>query len=309
MFEFVLVVVLANAMMLACLYFLRHVIAIKAPVLFMAVGISTFYCILYPFVVARIPYPKILFLYIILIIIGAAVLYFIETRFFLRCDGGESLAGMAATEALAVVEPKRPLLAVRKEFADRMAAVDFTRLLQFYRIGGQKGSVDESSGPGGPVKESVRESGVSCHQHLEMPDEPGIDLPAAAMESVTDDVASLADLEAAPALEEKNQKTEEGPIQQCGEDIGILVARAFDRLEYGDSVGAVGDFFKALRLEPPPKLAVMLCVEIVSVYLAQGHKRQALAALEMLEAVWGQALSAEDLAEIKVKINKLRGEV
>lgn len=305
MFEFVLVVVLANAMMLACLYFLRHVIAIRAPVLFMAVGISTFYCILYPFVVARIPYPKILFLYIILIIIGATVLYFIETRFFLRCDGGESLAGMAATEALAVVESKSPLLAVKKKFAGRRAAVDFTRAFQFDRIGGRKASVDESPGMGVPVEEPVRKSGVSCHQPLEMPDEPGIDLPAAAMESVSDDVSSPAGLEEAPALGE----AEEGPILQDGEDIGILVARAFDRLTYGDSAGAVGDFFKALRLEPPPKLAVMICVEIVSVYLAQGHKRQALAVLEMLEAVWGRDLSAEGLAEIKSKINKLREEV
>lgn len=62
-------------------------------------------------------------------------------------------------------------------------------------------------------------------------------------------------------------------------------------------------------MDPPPKLAVMLCVEIGSVYLAEGQKGPALAVLEMLEAMWGQALSAEDLAEIKTEIIKLRGEV
>ncbi|MFZ5651719.1 MAG: hypothetical protein ACOY4I_12800 [Bacillota bacterium] len=334
MFEFVLVVVLANAIMLACLYFLRHVIAIRAPVLFIAVGISTFYCILYPFVVARVPYPKILFLYLILIMIGAALLYLVETRYFSHYGGEEGPAGMTASEALAVMGSKSPPLTAIKEFNDRAAAGDFTGIIQVaedsveHIQAGSKPEEIEEDGQEAAEEEIQLEAGESGDPETEtapcavyeqaceaLPqDEAECDTPPEAAEveavpSVESDSLSQAALEAAPAIEENSERAEECPALKDGGEIGPLVARAFDRLASGDSAGSVNDFFKALRLDPPPKLAAMLCVEIGSVYLAEGQKRQALAVLEMLDAVWGQALSAEDLSEIKAKINKLRGEV
>lgn len=325
MFEFVIVVVLSNAIMLACLYFLRHVIAIRAPVLFIAVVISTFYCLLYPFAAARVPYPKILFFYVVLIMIGALLLYLVETRYFSQC-GEEAPAGMTASGALAVTASKRPPLPAIMEFNHREAAVDGADDVQAGSMhevieeDGQEAAEEEIQLEAVESREPENET-VPCAVYEQvceaLPQYEGRcdTLPEAAeaevAPSLDTDILSQAAVEDAPAKEENGEGAQETPaVEDRGEgEIESLVARAFDSLAFGDSVSAVNDFFKALRLDPPPRLAVMLCVEIGSVYLAEGHKRQALSVLEMLEDVWGQALSAADLAEIKTKIIKLRGEV
>jgi hypothetical protein len=92
-------------------------------------------------------------------------------------------------------------------------------------------------------------------------------------------------------------------------DINSLVAGAFDRLALGDSAGAVDNFFKALKLGPPPRLAVLLCTRISSLYTAQGRSRQALAVMEMLEVVWGPMLDESDMKGVKTIIIQLRGEL
>ncbi|MFZ5596039.1 MAG: hypothetical protein ACOY31_03405 [Bacillota bacterium] len=100
--------------------------------------------------------------------------------------------------------------------------------------------------------------------------------------------------EAADATEEG------GTIYDAGEDdLNRLVTAAFDSLAAGDSPGAISGFLKALKQNPPPKLAVMLCMEISSIYIAQGRKDQALAVVEMLEAVWGPVLDESDLNKVK----------
>lgn len=422
MLEYVLVVLIANAVMLACLYLLRHAIAIRAPVLLITVCISTFYCILYPFLVAHIPYPKIVYFYLMLIIVGAAVLYFIEVKFFSQYDTGDNIAGIVSADAMAVVEAKRPLPGVLKELINRIPVIDFKRTLSFIRLNstgvsgvggpaamnspgnlagqengaattaeavagtsvafnqvaatvleaGASGKEDTSEkgleGSNGaaaeetpvdsepveiceapvdtveyaadevaeaeetpwdsePVETSeARDEGADPSQSIETGGDrsaaidtsliPGPDSPVS--ENVSGESIVLMDTIILPAAKdaaekeektEKAEKAEEGPIAQERVTIGNLVDRAFERLASGDSTGAVDYFFKALRLTPPPKLAVMVCIEIVSVYLAEGRKSQALAVLEMLEAVWGQALSADDLVLVKAKIIKLRGEV
>jgi len=489
MFEFVLMVVLANAIMLACLYILRHVIAIRAPVLFIAVGISIFYCILYPFLVSRVPYPKVLYLYALLIMIGAALLYIIETRFFsVEEIGDNEVAGMTIGDTLAVVEGKRFSLDSIRGMVNRLSLKEsiraFPLTVKNFRLeqpGGDltgnryasagieaelspdnvhlqkdrkelkeevdtlalcasqvvathfpveycaKGiveaqeelSVDESRAepgepesvggivqtgeavttvkdgaqsfveisegveitpqdaeeiaadtedtPQGPeeitegaedtpqdaeeiaegiehISEGATEQLALMNGHheecippmLEIPDQaviqesadkPGISRDSMAILDV--DVLGDIDVEAVSADEavDEPEVTEEqwnfegasGDIsggkahddrELTGESqINIMVARAFDSLASGDSAGAVEDFFRVLKMEPPPKLAVMLCIEISSIYLAGGHKRQALAVLEMLEVVWGHALDSVDAEEVKIKIKRLKGEI
>ncbi|MDA8227705.1 MAG: hypothetical protein M0T74_08395, partial [Desulfitobacterium hafniense] len=62
MLEFTMLVIVANLSILACLYVIRHTIAIKTPVLLIAVGISVFFCVLFPVLAVRVPYPMIIYL-------------------------------------------------------------------------------------------------------------------------------------------------------------------------------------------------------------------------------------------------------
>jgi hypothetical protein len=93
-----------------------------------------------------------------------------------------------------------------------------------------------------------------------------------------------------------------------GEDIGSLVARSFDALGAGDKFKALEGFFKALKLNPEPRLAAMLCIEISSIYLSEGRRVQALAVMEMLQDVWGPALGEKDSERVKTIIIQLRRE-
>lgn len=99
------------------------------------------------------------------------------------------------------------------------------------------------------------------------------------------------------------------PGQPVELEIKTIVARAFDALGAGDKFGAAKSFFKALKLDPPPKLAAMVCVEISSIYLSEGRKPQALAVMEMLQEVWGPMLDENDSGRIKTIIIELRREV
>ena len=453
MFEFVLMVVLANAIMLACLYILRHVIAIRAPVLFIAVGISIFYCILYPFLVSRVPYPKVLYLYALLIMIGAALLYIIETRFFSAEEIGDNeVAGMPIGDALAVVEGKRfsldsirgmvnrlslkerirafPLIIKNsrleqpggdltvnrytsagieaelsldnvhlqeerkelKEEVDTLAlcasqvvathfpveycAKEMVEVQEELSVDESRAEPGETESVGGIVEtgEAVTTVKDGAQSFVEIPEglentpqdaeeitkgtedtlqdpeeitEGAEDTPqdaeeiAEGVEDISEDVSEQSALmnshheECIPpvslymldildevVIEESSDKpgisrdfmTEEQKAHDDREltgesQINIMVARAFDSLASGDSAVAVEDFFRVLKMEPPPKLAVMLCIEISSIYLAGGHKRQALAVLEMLEVVWGHALDSGDAQEVKIKIKRLKGEI
>ncbi|KJS02111.1 MAG: hypothetical protein VR68_03535 [Peptococcaceae bacterium BRH_c4a] len=336
MFEFVLMVVLANAIMLACLYILRHVIAIRAPVLFIAVGISIFYCILYPFLVSRVPYPKVLYLYGLLIMIGAALLYIIETRFFSVEEEEVDALALCASQVVAAHLPGKYGAEEIIEVQDDLEEI----------------STDEPRGEGEAQSEECIPP-VSLYM-LEILDEvvigeesdkPGITRDAMTILDVVDEVATVEEaitssdrdyadggavLQDYPGnLLKETEKviTEEqwelegtagdisgGETRDEQEWVGdsqisIMVARAFDSLASGDSAGAVEDFFRVLRMEPPPKLAVMLCIEISSIYLARGHKGQSLAVLEMLDVVWGHALDPGDAQEVKTKIKRLEGEI
>ena len=556
MFEFIAVVVLANLILLAVLYVLRHVIAIRAPVLLIAVGISILYCILYPFLMALVSYPQVLYLYVFLVVAGAGSLYVIESRLFavgelkdaerpveagviayipeagLPIDMEEAADMAASTESADVPVEDKPAMAdkitevyiTEDEVAALLKAADNGRLegaeedISFYTED-EIAAVEEGPGPADiqaegvpgrdnsaageitatleepavadpvdtveeagfsgadgkdsdinieeflPVEEESvlayeeeaavpdgewpvpetwlpeglpetahvaaevlvdeagfsgadgKDSDINIEEFLPVEEEsvlayeeeaavpdgewpvPETWLPEGLPETahvaaeVVEDVPGLADktiaghitadevaaiLEVAgageqeragedisfygpddiAAFEEGPEPAEvvvditgwddavadettatlegpdtEGPVEHesteetaavageeygdiaaeeqtlPGDDLSSLVAMAFDKLASGDSAGAVDSFFRALKLGPPPKLAVMLCTRISSIYSSQGLHRQALAVMEMLEVVWGPMLDDSDREGITTIIIQLRGEV
>jgi len=536
MFEFVLMVALANAIMLACLYILRHVIAIRAPVLLIAVGISVLYCILYPFLVSWVPYPKVLYIYALLIMIGAAVLYAIETRFFSVAEMGDSeVTSMPVGDALMAVDckkfssdsekgmrswrslmegigalplivglrsgkklPAQPihtpddaLVSVKCEDAGRTyqiitdgtsrveqpveaeltptggvsqdnsieryieisaLAPSFSPVVATTYAGTEEKVEDqdylEAHSTAEPLfaeevqsvticeavsldevpkhsfedslddKEEIGEEAKDVSEKVEFISEKAVYTESQPQESAlpvsldmldalkevvvveepdksgnSTEIMRIFDADKLDATEEdiissgvdhtednlllqdqQEYQPEEAKMAEVGQEeqpasakeseisvqevamqsadeveesegiisevitpdqgefkendnvisggetrdvreltgdsqISMMVARAFDDLYSGDSAGAVEGFFRILKMDPPPKLAVMLCIEISSIYLARGHKRQALAVLEMLEVVWGHALDSGDANEVKIKIKRLRGEL
>ncbi|MFZ5642972.1 MAG: hypothetical protein ACOY46_05235 [Bacillota bacterium] len=522
MLEFIIVVILANLVMMALLYFLRHAIAIRAPVLFIAVGISIIYCIIYPFLAAQMHYPKVLYLYVLLIMAGAGALYYIEVKFFSARELSEgNIASMTVGEALAAMEGAgdvqranklavywesivstiRGIPGIRKDsetasgvyvLSNSVAAAGvltgpadpqtakFQAESQDLAPDGRGCSIWEATQPEDlkgfvepAAAEEVVQGDSECRQAhsgekaeiipeeveefmpLEdevailsvesedtVPDEQGYVLEEAVQpenaEYVTEHIAAeevgqgaseyqqdgyhceaeaveykdtaqderwcVLEEEAQPDDEEEaidyieaetgepiediglaeqfdqaipedlyvltatlevaemiasaefgtslvsasvdgEVSIEEIPVAQSGvggmeteyiqgigdtyneseafpaeqdnesqmtaqeDEISIIVAKAFDLLAHGDSAGAVDMFFKALKMGPPPRLAVLLCTRISSIYMAQGLKRQALSIMEMLEVVWGPSLNESELKGIKSIIIQLRGEV
>ena len=593
MFEFIAVVVLANLIMLAVLFVLRHVIAIRAPVLVLAVGISIIYCILYPFLVALISYPQVLYLYVFLVVAGAGSLYIIENRFFTvrelkegeasgiiagdaleaigveqtavfgglpaldwgsagrvfsmpgqyagatqegplpsvheekffvqeEAGGQSSAAGDVREDTLSRYEDEGTVDAVAIEYipesglpeyleteaadpaagpvsaalpeedmpvmADKAAEGQITgdevaALLKATYAGEPEGAVediafykedeiaDAEEGPGpadvqvedvtdrddyiaggitatmerldktGPV-ETMEEAWLARPYEEEfhidteecLPEEEasvlafeektevqggerpitvtglpegletetsvmaaaipvedasGLDNEIIAGYITEDEVAAIEELaafaegtepaelsvadipgwddavadeitatlegldvidpvltveetvlagvdassfidELLPVEQEFTEQTADGAGEKQGDvtesmaepdyipaeeqsspgyDLNSMVAIAFDKLASGDDAGAVDCFFRALKLGPPPRLAVLLCTRISSIYSSQGHSRQALAVMEMLEVVWGPMLDDSQLKGITTIIIQLRGEV
>lgn len=446
MFEFVTLVVLANLAILGGLYVLRHFIAIRAPVLFMAVGLSILLCILYPFVVVLVSYPQVIYLYAALILAGAALLSVIESKFLVaeelrqnenlstalgdvlvatggapaveagrdtfHVSGGANLnqtrespgnsvvagepppspiqytaniieevvvpspwepgisaapgqmvygsdepdiaPGATVDDELPVMPPGSDYLtavwpaeqaatveAVPEEItctvdagpAEPAAAIDNCYPVEPAGTLPEEpvtaGDIAGDLPAGAPLGEgfSAGESdwvspaslggatppelaGETTRPELVFPEETADEPPADDKPGVA--VSQPEDYNPAPARGPYPGGMTEGPgedtVPTGGEDIGGLVARSFDALVAGDKFKGLEGFFKVLKLNPEPRLAAMLCIEISSIYLSEGRRMQALSVMEMLQEVWGPALGEKDSERIKTIIIQIRRE-
>lgn len=295
-----MLVILANLIILGGLFFLRHVIAIRAPVLFMAVGISIALCVLYPVLVARISYPQVLYLYAALILAGAGVLYTIENKFFAPEEIRRNEISAAALGDVLVAVEGAP-------------AVDFSRETFPVFIGASPGNI-QGEEPRDlysnmePAAEALPEAEILLigpPSPLEAaPAEPAEEeMPAALAAGEVPELILPWDTPEAAIAQTVDQQP---PIP---ETIEGLLDKAFDALGSGEKYRAAEIFFKALKLNPGPKLAVMICLEMSSIYLSRGRKGQALAVMEMLWDVWGPMLDEVNTVKIKTILIQLRREV
>jgi hypothetical protein len=322
MLEFVIIVIIANLIMLAALYLLRHVINIRAPVLFLAVGISILYCLSYPFLAARVPYPQVVYLYTVLVLAGAGVLYIIESRILepykIRDD---EMAGMSVGEALAAVGGIKPSVQVtvepdEKNDPERMAAEPDTAATNAHAEDVKDKVAEESVA--GTAKDGELEEKAPADELVEEVLTAGAEGEVATGEAEDEIVAGEAEDEEITDGAEEKVITEEivgeqdfgrlcADLQEVGvlphdEAVCGLIVQSFDCLAAGDSTGAVEGFFEILKLKPSPELALKLCTVISSVYLAKGYKEQALSVMEMLKVMWGPVLDENDLERMETTI-------
>ncbi|MCL6477703.1 MAG: hypothetical protein K6T65_04740 [Peptococcaceae bacterium] len=362
MFEFVSLVVFANLILLACLYFLRRLIDVRVPVLFIAVVISVFFCILYPFLATIVTYPQIIYLYIGLILAGAGLLYWVESKLISGEVRENKYSGVSVGDTLAVVEGGGPAMEINggvfRDYGKRSGVQDTDKPVAT----GLTAVLPEESVPAnlyetpavlmvpetemkdietpvvyveGPAEEMAAWEGPRLEEAAweEPPVEAAEEAAAEEEQPAGEVVAEEMPLETAAVEEPEGEPVEieeppGGPMEveaeAAGEpavealhysfrddelDMSGVVARAFDVLATGNRIGAAETFFRALKLNPPPKLAALLCIEISSIYLIEGNIKQALTVIEMVEDVWGSVLDEKDLARVKSIKNQLRSEI
>lgn len=103
MFEFIGLTIMMNGLILAGLYYFRRIIPIRAPVLFIATGISVLFCLLYPFLAYFLSYPAVIYFYVLLVVFGGVLLYFIESFYFSpQTVSGEHAGGVPGSMPAAV---------------------------------------------------------------------------------------------------------------------------------------------------------------------------------------------------------------
>lgn len=386
MLVFVLLVVSANLLLLALLYFMRRIIEIRVPILIIAVGISIFFCILYPFLAAVVPYPQVVLLYGAIILAGAGLLYVIECRLMTGNAADDKYTGITVGDALAAVEgggaslevdggifhgggiicsqapgDRKPVVGERvvaEEYAETAVKEQFESTAVEEPVAGESAEMIAAEAPvaGEPEEFTAAEAPVVDEpEEFTAVEEPVADQPlAVAAEELTNEefvevvverlpeeavidepVEQAVDPEEAvgeasgkdvavepPAAAVPEQLVPGGAEEQTviltdrevpgaaeEQDINQVVARAFDILSEGDKLRAAETFFSALKLNPPPKLASMLCIEISSIYLSLGNRRQALNVMEMVEEAWGSVLDQRDLARVTAIKNQVRREV
>jgi len=404
MLEFILLVILANVVILAGLYLLRRVIAMKAQILLIAVGISIIYCVLYPFLAARVSFSGVMGIYAILILVGAMLLYIVESKYFaydkmnddnsvgVKGDVPVAFGGLSSAVNIDMGIYRKVRLdqgpyinlydenaqPVGEEEADAEIEDLFAAesdlpledlIEEFENIDSAGGGAADAAMEVGPAAEAGAGGKQPTEKMKEEPEELPVeagdaeseiqaageeeaateDLPATegelpqANRQVLDNVekgvlaGKLASeyeglIEAKgpdetsevekPAQEyeaDEEAGAEEPPAEEtvavpaaaitCASDMNGLIMQAFDRRESGDRIGTVDLFIRALKLNPPKELAVMMCNEIYAIYLSGGQYGLALAIMEMLSDVWGPVLDKHEREKISEKINQLRGDV
>lgn len=441
MFEFILLTVAMNGLILAGLCLCRRIIPIRAPVLFIATGISSFFCALYPFMASFLTYPAVIYFYVLLVIFGGVLLLFIERFYFPpRMAAGEQLIDMPDGGELAVAEavkageplfnyeqPDSPCLLF--ETGAAQVTIDqencppetlFSKSclplnvqdndpVANLRPGcddlleGVNQNVDEVAQMSAATSEADREdSGIDRYEEAVLertfreiaasdlpaednlednkeensednsgPAEDGsgaaediaiqVDSPGAVddiaihVEDSPDpvehafgpmeDIIGSEEDEAGPVkmdtAGEQEVNDPSGPVEDYGiegnpekkimcpespgdfvaaaagenvadyrqqSDIKELIDIAFSKKNIGDLPGAVSVFMHALKLDPQPGLAMLICIEMSSIYRDIGQRTQAVGVLEMLLARWGGGFGEKVVEQVKSVIDELKGE-
>lgn len=308
-----MLIVFINLIMIMGMFLFSRVTNISISVLFISFGISIMLCLLYPFLASWITFTQIIYLYTGLILVGTWVLYLAENKIFSHdyknstkktfketlsmetLDNTETLDDKEAKEIIAELEingvPEIDRLSGTDEFtkvtettvAPEVAAVlDVDKVTEVAKIPDCSPGVSYEK----PIRIEVSEVNADVGSETVV-----LDVPAEVMEVEK----GLSDVEEQRALE--------------NQDISSLVSGGFDCLATGNSVGAINNFFKALRLNPPPQLAVMLAIKISSLYLDVGCKRQALSLMDTLQDVWGPLLDEKDQKRVEIIKIQLRREI
>ncbi|KJS14590.1 MAG: hypothetical protein VR69_17015 [Peptococcaceae bacterium BRH_c4b] len=397
MVDFIAFAVIINLLMSALIYTIRHSIPIRTPVLIIASLMSLLFCSIYPYMASIFVFPKVIYSYVLLVLAGAVLLYFIERIFFAPEDLVKLSEPVVMGQALTVLETPSPVVPAYSllQIPSGMEIVAETVLTSEREILSENGifTINSQVLPLAPFAEMTVSELCATADEV-----PGY-VPEDALEDIKKDIYEetekiAADIEkeilfvleneynrnmedaveeAASAMfyeqydqtetgdflfynpwedegegsividlpggtgpdedvEEntgESQKDEESPlnegylsekeqllIETAGEEapaegesgVNGLVEAAFDKKSAGDLSSAVGTFMRVLKLSPPPRLAMLVCLEMSAIYRDIGQREQAVAVLDMFLARWGSNFSTDVMGTILSSIKELKGE-
>lgn len=106
--EFLTFTTLFNAAIFIGIFAIRRSIPIKTQVLIIAFSMSVFFCFLYPLLASYFTFPFVIYVYILLVVIGAILLFFIERLYFAPEADDRRPDGYTAGSAFTVMESAVP---------------------------------------------------------------------------------------------------------------------------------------------------------------------------------------------------------
>lgn len=104
MSEFLAFTTLFNAAIFAGVFAIRRSIPIKTPVLIIAFSMSVLFCFLYPLLASYLAFPFVVYVYMLMVMVGAVLLFFIERFYFAPEADNESPDGYVAGRSYTVME-------------------------------------------------------------------------------------------------------------------------------------------------------------------------------------------------------------
>ena len=378
MVDFFAFAVIINLLMSALIYTIRYSIPIRTPVLIIASLMSILFCSIYPYMASIFVFPKVIYSYVLLVLAGAVLLYFIERIFFapeylvklsepvvmgqtltvletpspvgpafslLQIPSGmEIVAGnqvlplapfaeMTVSELCTTADevpgyvPEDALEDIKKDIYEETEkiAADIEKEILFVLENeynrNMEDAVEEAASAMFYEQYDQTETGdFLFYNPLEDEGEGStvIDLPGGTGpdEDVEENTGESQKDEKSPLNEGYLLEKEQPLIETAGEEapaagesgVNGLVEAAFDKKSAGDLPAAVGTFMRVLKLSPPPRLAMLVCLEMSAIYRDIGQREQAVAVQEMFLSRWGPNFSTDVMGTILSSIKELKGE-
>lgn len=281
--DLILLVVFINLIMIIGMFLFSRFSNIRISTLFISLSISIMLCLLYPILAAWITFKQIIFLYLGFILAGTGLLYLAENKIYHDSKNRTEKTFKEILLSETLDDQQETKVVVELELKE-VSEINEVLLIN---------AVSEMN----EVSDTAKVS-----QTIEV-------LEVTEKINTVSEVAAVLDVEAMGVKNGLFCVEEQIALENQNQDISSLVSGGFDCLAMGNSVGAINNFFKALRQNPPPQLAVMLVIKISSLYLDVGCKTQALSVIDTFQDVWGPLLDEKDLKRIeKIKI-QLRREI
>jgi len=321
MWTFILAILLFNLIFICLLFFIRHIIAVTTPVLVL-IALVAFCCtVALPYLAAIFDYGYLALIFCLMILCSAVLLALADRKYPAPTF---SAAGAVRPEALAEQAPDaqpleetgpenllapEPQLEEITEPEEAMAAEETTEALEALEPEEEVTEAQEALEPEEEVTEAQEAletpEVAEPEETAETPEitetreatEPGEELTEAQEAIETPEVAEPEETAAAA------DATPEELVPSIG--LEQLIDSGFTRKHRGDYLGAAVTFFRALQMQPEPKLAVLLATEVSDIYREAHQYWQAVEILNTLLESWRNELDPETVARLEIRTNQL----
>jgi len=290
MLAFVLAVLLFNLFFMCLFFFIRHMIAIATPVLVMTALVAFFCTITFPYLAAFFDYGTLAVIFCMMILCFSVLLTLADKKFPAPAFSAADADHPSDQEE----PPSKGLNLAAEKTAVEKTAVEKTVLVTAQDLEVVAQQLPQTPNPleTQPPEEMGETPPEKISQSTGLENEPELVHTATTAE----------DLEICNAGVAESDFFRIEPKQT---DPNALINLGFDRKQNGDCLGAATFFFSVLQMQPEPKLAILLAMEISDIYRAAGQFWQAAEILNILLDSWRNELDTGKVARLEIKISQL----